>query len=102
MLHGDSSVPLTYMVCEVLAVAGLSTTQQPYSQRRALLEELDVERRPVRLVPTFDDGAALFGAVVERGSPSRPILPAPVARHRCRGRRCLRLVAWCAFARGRA
>ena len=32
-----------------------------------LLEELDVEGPPVRLVATFEDGDALFAAVCERG-----------------------------------
>ena len=42
-------------------------TAQPYSERRALLEQLDIEGPRVRLVATFEDGAALFAAVCERG-----------------------------------
>jgi hypothetical protein len=49
----------------VLAVEGLPTTQQPYSERRALIEELDLARPGVQLVAAFDDGAALFDAVVK-------------------------------------
>ena len=40
---------------------------QPYSERRALLEQLELESRQVRLVATFEDGEALFAAVCERG-----------------------------------
>jgi bifunctional non-homologous end joining protein LigD len=51
----------------LLAVEGLPTTSQPYAERRALLESLELEGPYVRLVATFEDGDALFGAVCERG-----------------------------------
>jgi len=57
-------VPLVF---DVLAVEGLPVTAQPYSERRALLEALDVEGPRVRPVATFEDGEALFAAVCERG-----------------------------------
>lgn len=40
----------------------------PYSERRALLEEIAIESQRVRLVATFEDGEALFAAVCARGS----------------------------------
>src|SRR5687768_4164910 len=43
MLHGRPAIPLTLFVFDVLAVEGLSTTMLPYAERRALLEELDLE-----------------------------------------------------------
>jgi bifunctional non-homologous end joining protein LigD len=67
MLHGDLSIPVTYMVFDVLACEGLPTTALPYVERRALLEELELEKPGVQLVPTYDDGLALFRAVCERG-----------------------------------
>jgi bifunctional non-homologous end joining protein LigD len=67
MLHGRRAIALTLFVFDVLAVEGLSTTMQPYSERRALLEELELERQHVRLVATFEDGEALFAAVCQRG-----------------------------------
>jgi bifunctional non-homologous end joining protein LigD len=67
MLHGDSAIPITYMVFDVLAVDGTATTTRPYSQRRALLEELNVEGPHSRLVVSVDDGQALYRAVCERG-----------------------------------
>jgi bifunctional non-homologous end joining protein LigD len=67
MLQRAVGVSVTYFVFDVLAVEGLSTTARPYSARRALLEDLDIEREHVRLVATFEDGDALFGAVCERG-----------------------------------
>jgi bifunctional non-homologous end joining protein LigD len=67
MLHGRPGIALTLFVFDVLAVEGLATTMQPYSERRELLEELELESRQVRLVATFEDGEALFAAVCERG-----------------------------------
>src|SRR5215217_7319176 len=67
VLHGRPGIALTLFVFDVLAVEGLSMTMQPYSKRRALLEELELERQHVRLVATFEDGEALFAAVCQRG-----------------------------------
>ena len=67
MLHGRRGVAVTLFVFDVVAVEGLPVTSRPYSERRALLEELDLEGPSVRLVATFEDGAALFAAVCERG-----------------------------------
>jgi bifunctional non-homologous end joining protein LigD len=39
----------------------------PYSERRDLLEQLELESDRVRLVATFEDGQALFAAVCARG-----------------------------------
>ena len=66
MLHGRTGATLTLFVFDVLAIEGLSTTMQPYSERRALLEQLDLENEWVRLVATCEDGEALFAAVCER------------------------------------
>ena len=67
MLHGRTGIALTLLVFDVLAVEGLPTTMLPYSERRGLLEELVNESQRVRLVATFEDGAALFAAVCARG-----------------------------------
>ena len=42
MLHRAEAIDVTFFVFDVLAVEGLPTTALPYSERRALLEELDV------------------------------------------------------------
>ena len=67
MLHGRTGIAVTLFVFDVLAVEGLATTMQPYRERRALLEQLDLETDRVRLVATFEDGEALFAAVCARG-----------------------------------
>jgi bifunctional non-homologous end joining protein LigD len=40
MLHGDRSIPVTYMAFDVLALDGEPTVRLPYVERHALLEEL--------------------------------------------------------------
>ena len=62
----DPAIVVTLFVFDVLAVEGLPTTMQPYSARRALLEQLELETERLRLVATFEDGEALFAAVCER------------------------------------
>src|SRR4051812_7195010 len=67
MLHGRAGIAVTLFVFDVLAAEGLPVTLSAYAERRALLEQLDVEGPRVRLVATFEDGEALFAAVCERG-----------------------------------
>jgi bifunctional non-homologous end joining protein LigD len=67
MLHGDSTVAVTYMVFDLLAVEGLPVMSQPYSERRALLGEVWVVTPHAQLVETFDDGEALFKVICDRG-----------------------------------
>ena len=62
MLHGRGGIAVTLFVFDMLAVEGLPVTAQPYAERRALLEALDLEGPRVRLVATFEDGEALFVA----------------------------------------
>jgi len=68
MLHGGTSIPVSFIAFDVLACEGLPVTGLPYAKRRGLLEELDLERPPVvQVVPTFDDSEALFRVVCEQG-----------------------------------
>ena len=67
VLHGNRSVPVTFVAFDVLRVDGYDLMCNPWTTRRALLQELGVERWCVRLSDVFDDGAALFDAVVEHG-----------------------------------
>jgi ATP-dependent DNA ligase len=45
MLHGDLSIPVTFMAFDVLAVEGFSVMSQRFEERRSLLETLVIERR---------------------------------------------------------
>jgi bifunctional non-homologous end joining protein LigD len=69
MLHGDDSIPVTYMAFDVLALDGEPTLRLPYAERRALLEEIMIDGPPsvVEVIGAFEDGSALWDAVVERG-----------------------------------
>jgi bifunctional non-homologous end joining protein LigD len=69
MLHGDESIPVTYMAFDVLALDGEPTLRLPYAERHALLEEVTIDGPPsvVEVIGSFDDGPALWDAIVERG-----------------------------------
>jgi ATP-dependent DNA ligase len=38
-----------------------------YAERRAILNEIELENQDVKVVATFEDGEALFAAVCARG-----------------------------------
>jgi bifunctional non-homologous end joining protein LigD len=68
MLHGDASIPVTLMAFDVLAVNGEPILRLPYTERRALLDEVLLgDANGVEVVESFEDGLALWDAVVERG-----------------------------------
>ena len=66
-LHGNHAIPVTFVAFDVLRVDGHDVMCNSWATRRALLEELDLERWCVRLSEVFDDGHALFEAVSEHG-----------------------------------
>jgi bifunctional non-homologous end joining protein LigD len=65
VLQRHSSIPLTYMVFDVLSVEGEPVVSRPYRERRRILEELRLDSRQWRTPETFDDGEALWEAVCE-------------------------------------
>jgi bifunctional non-homologous end joining protein LigD len=67
VLNRDYSVPLTFVVFDVLRRDGDDLTALPYSARRATLERLDLDGPRWTTSETFQDGEALYGAVCERG-----------------------------------
>jgi hypothetical protein len=69
MLHGETSIPVTYIAFDVLALEGEPTLSQPYAERHALLEEITIDgpQCVVEVVGSFDDGPALWDAIVARG-----------------------------------
>ena len=64
MLHGDTSIPVTFYVFDVLAANGEATTALRYRERRALLEALKLAGRHVHVVEAFDDGETRFEIVL--------------------------------------
>jgi bifunctional non-homologous end joining protein LigD len=72
VLHGDDSIAITYAVFDVLRVDGHDPTCNAWSERRAVLEELDLCSPPCLVADVFDDGEALFQAVCDHGRASSP------------------------------
>jgi bifunctional non-homologous end joining protein LigD len=67
LLHGDASVPLTYVIFDVLELEGEAIMARPYRERRALVDALDLRAGPWFVAEAFDDGEALFAAVCDQG-----------------------------------
>jgi bifunctional non-homologous end joining protein LigD len=66
ILHGDRTIPIALMLFDVLEVEGLPTLQQPYRERREILELLTFGNG-CHVSPRFNDGAALWDSVCKRG-----------------------------------
>jgi bifunctional non-homologous end joining protein LigD len=64
VLHGRDGVAVTYFVFDLLALDGESTMAMPFYERRRLLDGLDLNGPAWKTVNVFDDGEALFDAVV--------------------------------------
>jgi bifunctional non-homologous end joining protein LigD len=76
VLHGRTEIPVTLMIFDLLRVEGTDAMCLPYAERRALLEELDLNGPAWRTPEVFDDGEALFDAT------SRLVLEGVVAKRR--------------------
>jgi bifunctional non-homologous end joining protein LigD len=57
--------PLTFMAFDVLSVEGEPIVSRPYSERRSILEGLQLNAAHWRTPEVFDDGEALWEAVCE-------------------------------------
>jgi len=60
-----ATVPVSYLVFDLLALRGKDLTGQPYAQRRALLEALDLTGTRAVVPPVFADGPATLAAARE-------------------------------------
>lgn len=65
VLQRHSSIPLTYMVFDVISVDGDSVAARPYRERRQILEELELNAPGWWTPETFDDGETLWETVCE-------------------------------------
>lgn len=61
------SRPVTFMVFDVLRLLGQDLTGQPWSARRRLLEQLELDGPHWQVPPTYDDGEQLLAATAEQG-----------------------------------
>jgi bifunctional non-homologous end joining protein LigD len=66
MLRGEPGIAISYIVFDVVACEGGTTTHLPYEERRQLLEALELNGTHWRTTATFDDGAALLQVMVDR------------------------------------
>jgi bifunctional non-homologous end joining protein LigD len=67
MLNGRSAIPVVYVIFDVLELDRRATTNLPYRDRRALLEEFALHDRHWQTSATFDDAEALWTVVEEHG-----------------------------------
>jgi bifunctional non-homologous end joining protein LigD len=62
------TVPVTYLVFDVLHLDGRSTLALPYEERRSLLEGLELDGPSWKTPPSwFGDGASVLAAAAEQG-----------------------------------
>jgi bifunctional non-homologous end joining protein LigD len=66
ILNRNRTVPLTFIVFDVIAVGDQATMHLPYAKRRQLLESLDLRDQRWHVSPAFDDALALWDVVVQR------------------------------------
>jgi bifunctional non-homologous end joining protein LigD len=67
VLHGHGEFAVAYVIFDVLVHARRSTMGLPYSERREILDGLDLRGPAWCTAETFDDGQTLFAAVVDQG-----------------------------------
>jgi bifunctional non-homologous end joining protein LigD len=67
LLNGNRSVPLIYIVFDVLELDGRPTMPLPFRERRRPLDSLELNGPHWQTSAVFDDGEALFAVAQERG-----------------------------------
>jgi bifunctional non-homologous end joining protein LigD len=82
VLNRHMSMPLTFVIFDLLRQKGVDLTTRPYSERRRELDRLKLDCSAWTTSETFDDGRALFSAVCELGfeGVSRRTTRASIAR----------------------
>jgi bifunctional non-homologous end joining protein LigD len=65
MLHGQSQIPITFLIFDVLSVDGRDLRRKPYRERRRILGRLGLAAPQWRVPDVFEDGSALWDAVCE-------------------------------------
>jgi bifunctional non-homologous end joining protein LigD len=67
VLNHDLSVPVTYVVFDLLGIDGTDLTERQYAERRELLVSLGLDAPGWATSETFEDGITLYAAVCEQG-----------------------------------
>ncbi|WP_213455300.1 non-homologous end-joining DNA ligase [Rhizomonospora bruguierae] len=65
--HLAATLPITYMIFDLLRLGGLDLTGLPYAQRREHLEALGIAGARWAVPPVFADGRATYAAAMEHG-----------------------------------
>ena len=65
--HLAATVPITYMIFDLLRLDGMDLTGLPYAQRREQLEALMIAGARWAVPPMFTDGPATYAAAMEHG-----------------------------------
>jgi ATP-dependent DNA ligase len=60
VLNGDMSIPMTFVIFDVLRRDGIDLTSAPYCERRQILAELGLDGRAWTTCEASDDGRALL------------------------------------------
>jgi bifunctional non-homologous end joining protein LigD len=63
----DRGVPLTYVIFDLLSVEAVNAMDEPFRMRRQRLDGLGLNGAAWTTAPVFEDAAALWRAVCERG-----------------------------------
>lgn len=58
----QKTIPVTYLIFDVLRLYGVDLTGRPYAERRETLERLDLDVPHCTVPPVFDDGPATVAA----------------------------------------
>ncbi|HVX47611.1 MAG TPA: non-homologous end-joining DNA ligase [Mycobacteriales bacterium] len=58
----QKTIPVTYLIFDILRLYGVDLTGRPYSERRETLERLDLDVPHCLVPPVFDDGPATVAA----------------------------------------
>jgi bifunctional non-homologous end joining protein LigD len=67
VLNRDTSVPITFVIFDLLGCDSTDLTRQTYEERRHELVKLGLDGPSWTTCEAFDDGRALFAAVCELG-----------------------------------
>jgi bifunctional non-homologous end joining protein LigD len=67
VLNRDGSVPVTFVVFDLLRRDGVDLTLRPYVERRRKLEALELDGPAWTTCETFEDGRALYAAICALG-----------------------------------
>ncbi|GIJ74617.1 ATP-dependent DNA ligase [Virgisporangium ochraceum] len=59
------SLPVTYMIFDLLELDGVELCGEPYTRRRARLDDLGLASERWLVPPSFDDGEAMYAAAQE-------------------------------------